>query len=326
MKAIIPAAGIGKRLQPHTYNRPKVMVPLAGKPILEHISISLFKAGFDEISVIVGYKKETIIDYFNKKYPGHFKFPVQEEMKGLGHAILYGLEDIDEPVLIILGDTIIDLDMSLLKGTDNNVIAVVEVEDPSRFGIVETNEQGKIIRMIEKPKNPQSNLAIAGAYYIQSQRKLKSAIETLIKHDIKTRNEYQLTDALVLMMENGEIFKALSIQAWYDCGTVETLLSTNRHLLSKGTEIKGKCINCKIIDPVYISEGAMITNSTIGPNAAIGEHVSVKGSSIDDSMINNGAEIIDSKLHNSIVGYGTKVSGYEGELNIGDEETLSTKQ
>ncbi len=126
MKAIIPAAGIGKRLQPHTYNRPKVMVPLAGKPILEHISISLFKAGFDEISVIVGYKKETIIDYFNKKYPGHFKFPVQEEMKGLGHAILYGLEDIDEPVLIILGDTIIDLDISLLKDTDNNVIAVVD--------------------------------------------------------------------------------------------------------------------------------------------------------------------------------------------------------
>ena len=322
MKAIIPAAGIGIRLQPHTLNRPKVMVPLAGKPILEHISISLFEAGFDEISVIVGYKKEAIIDYFDVKYPGHFKFPVQEEMKGLGHAILYGLEDIDEPVLIILGDTIIDLDMSLLSDPKNNIIAVVEVEDPSRFGIVETNDEGIITRMVEKPEEPQSNLAIAGAYYIQSQKKLKHAIETLIKNNIKTRDEYQLTDALVHMMNNGETFKALPIEAWYDCGTVETLLSTNRHLLSKRSEILGKCINCEIIGPVYIGAGSVISNSVIGPNLAVGENVSIEQAEIKESIINSNSKIKNSNLKNSIVGYKSTVENYSGILNIGDEDVV----
>jgi glucose-1-phosphate thymidylyltransferase len=323
MKAIIPAAGIGERLRPHTLNRPKVMVPVGGKPILEHISTALLKAGFDKISVIVGYKKETIISYFNEKYPGKFNFPVQEEMKGLGHAILYGLDEVDEPALIILGDTIIDLDMSKLKDPKHNVIAVVEVDDPRRFGIVETDANGLITRMVEKPENPTSNLAIAGAYYIQNQRVLKHAIEELIKNDLKTKNEYQLTDALALMMKVGEPFKALRINEWHDCGTMETLLSTSRYLLSKGTVNKGKCTNSKIIDPVYIGEGTKITNATIGPYAAIGNNVNVEGSTISDSMINDGAEIIGSKLHDSIVGGGTKVSNIFGHVNVGDGETAT---
>jgi len=326
MKAIIPAAGIGKRLQPHTLNRPKVMVPIAGKPILEHISQSLFQAGFDQISVIVGYKKETITTYFDQKYPGKFKFPVQEEMKGLGHAILYGLDDVNEPALIILGDTIIDLDMTRLKDPDHNVIAVVEVEDPSRFGIVETDSEGMITEMVEKPEHPKSNLAIAGAYFIQSQKKLKKAIETLIEKNIKTRNEYQLTDALYLMLKNGEPFKALSINEWYDCGTVETLLSTSAYLLSKGSVNKGSCSNCKIIEPVYIGKGAVIEDSTIGPNVAISEDVRIVGSTISNSMINNGAQIKTSQLNNSIIGYEAKVFGYEGELSIGDEETVGSPE
>jgi len=320
MKAIIPAAGIGERLRPHTINRPKVMVPVAGKPILEHISTSLFDAGFDEISVIVGYKKESIISYFNEKYPGKFHFPVQEEMKGLGHAILYGLDDVDEPVLIILGDTIIDLDMSKLKDPKYNMIAVVEVEDPRRFGIVETDANGLITRMVEKPENPTSNLAIAGAYYIQSQRKLKNAIEELIKNDIRTRNEYQLTDALALLMKAGEPFKALAIENWYDCGTMETLLSTSQYLLSKGTVNKGICTNCTIIDPVFIDEGTVLSNSVIGPNAAIGKDIIINDSRISNSMINDRAEIQKSLLSNSIIGHGTKVDTYVGELNIGDGE------
>lgn len=320
MKAIIPAAGIGVRLQPHTLNRPKVMVPVAGKPILEHISESLFDAGFDKISVIVGYKKEAIIDYFNEKYPGKFQFPVQDEMKGLGHAILYGLDDVDEPALIILGDTIIDLDMKSLQDPKHNMIAVVEVEDPRRFGIVETDAKGLITRMIEKPENPSSNLAIAGAYYIQSQKKLKHAIEQLIKNDVKTRNEYQLTDALDLMMKTGESFKALPINEWYDCGTVETLLSTSSYLLSKRSVNKGKCKNCTIIEPVYIAKGAKISNSTIGPNVAIGKDVIIKDSRIKDSMINDRAQISDCILINSIVGYSAKVIGIEGKVNVGDGE------
>lgn len=323
MKAIIPAAGIGKRLQPHTFNRPKVMVPVAGKPILEHISLSLISAGFDEISVIVGYKKEAIVEYFDQKYPGKFKFPEQKEMKGLGHAILYGLEDSDEPVLIILGDTIIDLDMTKLKDPECNIIGVVRVDDPTRFGIVELDDQGMITRMVEKPEHPKSDLAIAGAYFIQSQKKLKQAIETLIEKNIKTRNEYQLTDALVLMMDKDEPFKALPINEWYDCGTMETLLSTSAYLLSKGTVNNGRCSNAKIIDPVYIGEGTVIENSTIGPNAAIGENVLVKDSRIETSMINDDTQILNSQLNNAIIGYRSKIENSSGNLNIGDDEKVT---
>ena len=323
MKAIIPAAGIGKRLQPHTLNRPKVMVPVAGKPILEHISQSLFNAGFDEISVIVGYKKETIIDYFDQKYPGKFTFPVQEEMKGLGHAILYGLDDVDEPALIILGDTIIDLDMSKLMHPAHNVLAVMEVEDPSRFGIVETDKNGMITQMVEKPETYIGNLAIAGAYYIQSQRKLKAAIEKLIKNNVKTRNEYQLTDALVQMLKAGEPFRALPIKEWYDCGTMETLLTTSEYLLTKGSENKGLCENCTIVEPVYIGDGTEIKNSFIGPYAAIGKNTQIEGSKIKKSIINDDAIVEGCDLINSIVGYGTRVREYSGELNIGDNEKVS---
>lgn len=323
MKAIIPAAGIGTRLKPHTNNRPKVMVPIAGKPILEHISESLFKAGFDKISVIVGYKKEAVIDYFDTKYPGKFEFPVQEEMKGLGHAILYGLEDVDEPALIILGDTIIDLDMDKLKDAKHNVIGVVKVADPSRFGIVETDKNDIITAMIEKPAHPKSNLAIAGAYFIQSQRMLKYAIEQLIQNDVKTKNEYQLTDALALMMKSGESFKALPINKWYDCGTVETLLSTSAYLLSQGSKNKGVCVNCKIIDPVYIAEGAKISNSTIGPYVAIGKDSVIIDSIIAESIVNDGSEIKNTCTKHSIVGYYTKIDRVQSDfLSVEDGKTI----
>jgi glucose-1-phosphate thymidylyltransferase len=323
MKAIIPAAGMGSRLQPHTDNRPKVMVPIAGKPILEHISESLFKAGFDKISVIVGYKKEAVIDYFSKNYPGKFDFPVQKEMKGIAHAVLYALEDVDEPALIILGDTIIDLDMEKLKDPKHNVIGVVRVDDPSRFGIVETDKRGFITNMVEKPEYPKSDLAIAGAYFIQSQRTLKFAIEELIKNDVKTRNEYQLTDALSLMMKTGESFKALPINKWYDCGTVETLLSTSAYLMSLLSVNEGDCENCKIIEPVYIAKGAKISNSTIGPNVAIGKNALVADSTISDSILNDGAELKNTCTKHSIIGYYARIDNVQSDyLSIEDKKVI----
>lgn len=323
MKAIIPAAGKGTRLKPHTDNRPKVMVSIAGKPILEHISQSLFKAGFDKISVIVGYKKEAIIDYFDAEYPGKFEFPVQKEMKGIAHAVLYALEDLDEPALIILGDTIIDLDMDKLKDPKHNVIGVVRVEDPSRFGIVETDKNGFITNMVEKPQYPKSDLAIAGAYFIQNQRTLKFAIEELIKNDVRTRNEYQLTDALSLMMKSGESFKALPINKWYDCGTVETLLSTSAYLLSQVSVNEGECKNCKIIEPVYIAKGAKMSNSTMGPNVAIGKNALVADSTISDSIINDGAELKNTFTKHSIIGYNAKIKGVKADhLSIEDGKVI----
>ncbi|MDZ7820748.1 MAG: sugar phosphate nucleotidyltransferase [Candidatus Marinimicrobia bacterium] len=276
MKAIIPAAGIGKRLRPHTFNRPKVMVPVAGKPILEHIAGALFESGFNELSVIVGYQKATVIDHFEEHYPGRCRFFVQEKMEGLAHAVLMGLEDRDEPALIILGDTIIDMDLRRFQDSNENIIAVVRVEDPSRFGIVETDREGFITGMVEKPEHPQSDLAIAGAYFLKSQRRLKAAIEELIDKGIRTRGEFQLTDALAIMMEGGERFRAMPINDWYDCGKPGTLLSTNRFILSRRSGNRGECVNCTLKDPVYIDEGSRIENSAIGPDVAIGKNVTIE--------------------------------------------------
>lgn len=320
MKTIIPAAGIGKRLRPHTFNRPKVMVPVAGKPILEHIAESLFASGFDKLSVIVGYKKETVTDYFDKYYPGKFFFFEQKEMKGLAHAVLYGLEDKDEPVLIILGDTIIDMDLSIFHDSKYNIIAVVEVDDPSRFGIVETDEAGNISGMVEKPEDPPSNLAIAGVYFLRSQKRLKNAIEALIAQEIKTRGEYQLTDALKIMMDKGEKFKAVPIKAWYDCGTPETLLSTNHYLLQRHAGNAGTCKNCMIHEPVYIGKDAVIEDSDIGPDTAIGKNVRIRNSSIKNSLIFKGAELEDVKLHDSLIGENVRLKGKRGSLNIAEDE------
>jgi glucose-1-phosphate thymidylyltransferase len=241
-------------------------------------------------------------------------------MKGLAHAVLYGLEEKDEPVLIILGDTIIDMDLNIFHDSGDNIIAVVEVDDPSRFGIVETDKDNMITGMVEKPENPKSNLAIAGAYFLQSQRKLKAAIEAILEKNIKTRGEYQLTDALKMMMDEGEKFKAVPIKAWYDCGTPETLLSTNRYLLQRHAEQAGECRNCNIHEPVYIGKGAVIEDSEIGPDAAIGKNVRIRNSRIRNSLVFEGAELEDVDLHDSLIGEKMRLKGKHGSFNIAEDE------
>jgi len=322
MKAIIPAAGIGKRLRPHTFNRPKVMVPVAGKPILEHIAEALFDSGFSELSIIVGYQKDTVVDHFEERFPGRCHYVVQKEMEGLAHAILLGLEDKDEPALIILGDTIIDMDLGRFRDSEENIVAVVRVEDPSRFGIVETDAQGFITDMVEKPEHPKSDLAIAGAYFIKSQRRLKAAIEELIDRQVRTRGEFQLTDALAIMMRDGEKFKAMPIRDWYDCGKPGTLLSTNRFILGKRKEKRGECVNCSIEEPVYIDEGSRIEDSHIGPDVAIGKNVRIRDSRIRNSMVFEGAALDTVRIRDSIIGRNARVSRFSGTLNTGDENTV----
>ena len=205
MRAVIPAAGIGKRLRPHTLNVPKVMMNLAGRRLIGHVLDAVESAGVDSVSIIVGYKGEQVEEYVNRFY-SHLRldFPYQAERKGLGHAVLEGLEDKDEGVLILLGDTVFDVDFKEFVTNKNNAIAVVKVDDPRRFGVAEIKANHRISRLVEKPENPKSDLALAGMYYIQDQRILKAAIEKLIADDIKTRGEYQLTDALQLMIENDE--------------------------------------------------------------------------------------------------------------------------
>jgi glucose-1-phosphate thymidylyltransferase len=318
MKAIIPAAGIGTRLRPHTLTRPKVMLNVAGKPIIGHIADTLMEAGIHQLSIIVGYKKERVMDYFKGKEGLQCEFPEQKEMLGLGHAVLYGLEETDEPVLIILGDTIINTDYKTFISRETHTLGVVQVDDPRRFGIVETNEEGHVLSMVEKPENPPGNLAIAGLYLIRNQGMLKEAIEKLVRDQQKTRGEYQLTDALKIMMDQGEIFTAAEIDSWLDCGKQETLLETNRLILEQKGSRPGNAKNCAIIPPVYISDDASVKNSVIGPYVSIGAGADICGSVIRDSIIYEEADIEHALLSGAIIGQKTVCKGRLKPVNLGD--------
>ncbi len=323
MKAIIPAAGIGTRLRPHTFTNPKVMLNVAGKPIIAHIVDRLITAGITELSIIVGYMNQVVENYFKKNYSIQCKFPIQKEMKGLGHAILQALDDSEEPAMIILGDTIIETDYKKLVVNDKNIMAVVKVDNPRRFGIVEIDKEDNIERMVEKPDNPKSDLAIAGIYLVRSQKLLKKAIEKLIDEDIKTRGEYQITDALQILIDEGENIQAMLIDDWYDCGTEETLLSTNKYLLSKIPKIEKTFPNSILKENVFIGENVEITNSIIGPNVSLGNGSKIKNSIISNSIINRKTQISNKLMDKSIIGESVILDGKSSSLSIGDNSLIS---
>lgn len=301
MRAVIPAAGIGKRLRPYTLEVPKVMISLAGKPLLGHILDAISLSGLTSISVIVGYLKEQVEDYVKGSY-SHLRldFPFQAERKGLGHAVLQGLEDKEEDVLILLGDTIFDVNFDDFRSREKNAIAVVRVDDPHRFGIAEVAPDMVVSRLVEKPDEPQSDLALAGMYYIKDQRILKAALEKLIADDITTRGEYQLTDALQLMIEQGDDIEAVEINGWYDCGTEESLLESHRFLLEQSMSVELQKGN-KIIPPVFIHPEASVTDCQIGPNVTIDEGAIIRGSRIEDSIIGEYSTIAGKDLKHVLV-------------------------
>jgi glucose-1-phosphate thymidylyltransferase len=267
MKAIIPVAGYGTRLKPHADIIQKCLLPVAGKPVLEHIIEPLVKYGVNEITLIIGHLGDQIVEW-SMTYDSNvqFNFIEQKERLGLGHAIKLGLEENKKPVVIVLGDSIIEMSYKkLFSSTQKNVIGVKEVDDPRRFGIIET-EGNKISAFIEKPENPTSNLAITGIYLFKSQLKLSQSIEYLINNDIRTKNEYQLTDALQHMVVGGDKFYYQKIDNWLDCGIPETLLETNSILLSRkrsnSIDKSSKVVNSTVSSST-VSEGCEVVNSTL---------------------------------------------------------------
>ncbi len=322
MRALIPVAGVGTRLRPHTYSLPKVLLNVGGKPIVGHIVDKLRDLGIREISVVVGYMGEMVEAYLKKNFKADFKFFYQEERLGLGHAAHVALagDNSDEPLLIILGDTVFDVDLSPLLKSEFSSIGVKKVEDPRRFGVAETTD-GIVTKLIEKPDHPTSNLAVVGLYFIKSPRNLVAALDEVLSKDIKTKGEYQLTDALQLMLDHGEKITYFEIDGWYDCGKPETLLETNRHLLKKTKHFK-KRDDVVIIPPVFIADSAKISNSIIGPNATIDSDVTVNDSLIRDSIIGSGASIQNSLLEGSIVGQNAQLKGSFKRVNAGDSTEI----
>ncbi len=321
MRAIIPVAGIGSRLRPHTYTVPKVMLNVAGKPIIGHIMDKIIAEGFDAATIIVGYLGDKIKEYITENYSISVDFVEQEERLGLGHAIYLSRHTISkDPILIILGDTVFDVNLSAMTKGEYSSIGVKEVADPRRFGVAETTN-GFISKLIEKPENPTSKSAIVGIYYIKRPDILLECLKEMIKNDVRTKGEFQLTDGLQMMIERGEKIKTFTINGWFDCGKPETLLETNQHLLSQNSTHTTPP-GVVVIPPVFISSKATVKNSVIGPNATIAAGAIVEDSVIRNSIISEDATVQSSLLEGSIIGSNAIVKGGYKRINIGDSSEL----
>lgn len=321
MRAIIPVAGYGSRLRPHTYTLPKVLLNVAGQPIIGHILDKIIADGFDEATIIVGYLGDQIREYVRKHFTIRVDFIDQSEPEGLAQAIYLARHTFStDPILIILGDTIFDVDLKPVLQSRCTSIGVKKVDDPRRFGVVELHD-GKIGRLVEKPENPTSNLAIVGLYWIEKPRLLEECIEELFRTGVKTRGEYQLTDALQRMIDHGETLQAFPIDGWYDCGKPETLLATNRHLLEKQKMHFVREGNV-IVPPVYIAETATISRSIIGPYATIADHAVITDSIVRNSIMSEGAQVNKVLLEDSLVGNNGLVDGAFKRINIGDSSEI----
>jgi glucose-1-phosphate thymidylyltransferase len=324
MKIIIPVAGKGTRLRPHTLTIPKVLMKIAGKPILGHLMDKIKRIKHvSEVVIVMGSDQEIIKDYLNKHYKLKFTYAIQDEPLGLGHAIHTGiasLKKLKEDVLVILGDTLFDVDLKKIYNSRHSVIAVKKVDDPRRFGVVEFGKDGFITRFVEKPKDKtvsKSNDAIVGIYYFKEANILKNALNYIIKNNIKTKNEYQVTDALHKMVDDKYKFKTAFVDGWLDCGKKETVLESNDYLLRKKRKVQLDFKGSEIIQPVNIHNSAIILNSVIGPNVSIGKNSSFISSTILHSIIGDECTIVDSKIKDSIIGNNSIVKKIKGILNLG---------
>jgi glucose-1-phosphate thymidylyltransferase len=323
LKAIIPAAGIGTRLRPHTYTLPKALLFVAGKPIISHILDDVLELGVSSVVLIVGYKGELIEEYVRKHYPRvKVDFVFQSERRGIGHAIdmTKDVANTGEPLLIVLGDTIIKTDLAAITRVGSNALGVKAVEDPRRFGVCELTD-GRITRLVEKPADPPSNMALVGLYYLQDGAALFSAIRRVIDGNIMTKGEYQITDALQMMIEEGTEFLPFTIDEWFDCGKPEAMLETNRKLLDDVPETPGP-EGSIIIPPVSIAPGATIVRSIIGPYVSIADGAVVEYSIVRDSVLADGATVRHSLLESSLIGPSATVEGGYKKLDVGDSSEI----
>jgi glucose-1-phosphate thymidylyltransferase len=310
MKAVIPTAGVGSRLRPHTHTIPKALIQVAGKPILGYILDEIKALSIEEIVLVIGYMGEKVMEYVDNNYDFKVSYVEQSERKGLGHAIYLTKDYIsDEPILIILGDTIFKADFKQIMNSPYNSIGVKKVSDPRRFGIVELSGDF-ISNLVEKPDLPPTDLAIVGIYYINTTQSLFASLEKIIKEGLRTKGEEKIT--------------TFEVEGWFDCGEAESLLATNRYLLElKHTdyELEGSIVR----PPVFISPYARIDNSIIGPYVSIAGGSVITDSIITDTIINENAKVEHILLRDSLIGDNAEVSGNFYKLNVGDSSEIKLR-
>lgn len=330
MKAIIPVAGAGTKLRPHTYTQPKALIPMAGKTILSVIVDSLIENGVDDFIFIIGYLGDKIKNYVEKQYPNlKVSFINQNDRKGTGHAIWLTKDLVqNSPVMIVYGDTITDFDIKDIIDSPTSQIGLRRVDSPVKFGVAEVNEKDEVIKVVEKPKIPKSNLAIVGVYKIIETEQLFRLAEEYLNQPIGSEDgEYHLTHIIQMMINEGTVFQGFRVSKWFDCGQKEALLETNATLLktmrnrvADSTEYTAE--NSVIIPPVSIGKGCIIKESIIGPDVSIGENTTIQSSIVQDSIIGAYAELNKVVLKKSIIGSDAYVHGLYQSLNIGDNTEI----
>ncbi len=327
MKAIIPVAGAGTKLRPHTYTQPKALIPLAGKTVLSIIVDQLKEGDINEFVFIVGYLGEKIQDYVKAQYPdltAHFVY--QNDRQGIGHAIKLTKNIIGgDEAMIVLGDTICEFDVKEVLSSDVSMMGVKKVDDPRTFGVAELAGQAEISHVVEKPQIPKSNMALVGVYKIKDTNLLFECLEANIEKGIKTHGEYSITDALDCMIKKGAQFKAFKVDSWFDCGKRDSLLASNATLLKKfgaHTEPCADFENTVIIQPVSIGKGCNIKNSIVGPNVTIGDATTIDFSIVRNSIIGSYSNLFDIVLDFSLIGSDTSIRGETRTLNIGDNTDI----
>jgi glucose-1-phosphate thymidylyltransferase len=327
MKAIIPVAGAGTKLRPHTYTQPKALIPLAGKTILSIIIDQLKDAGITDFIFVIGYLGEKIQDYVTTNYPDlNTHFVTQTERNGIGHAIQITKEIVgNDDVFVVLGDTIAEYDIQKMLQSPQSILAIKKVDDPRNFGVAELDDDGIITKVVEKPSIPKSNMALVGIYKIKETQILFECLLEIQETQTHSFDHYSLTDAIDCMIQSGVTFQSIKVDNWYDCGQKDTLLESNTILLQKfGNYIATTSIqdNTIIIPPVSIGNGCIIKNSVIGPNVAIGENTTLNHAIIKDSIIGAYSNLVEIVLNSSLIGSDAEVKGVNRSLNIGDNTAI----
>ena len=333
LKIVIPMAGWGTRMRPHTWSKPKPLVSVAGKTSLEHL-MDMFKtlpdpAGAEYIFIVGPYLGEMQIPPFiAEHYPQlNAHFVVQHEMKGQSHALALAREFLQGPLIICFSDTLMETDFSFLSQEEADGVAwVMPVPDPRRFGVAETGADGWVKRFIEKPQEMDNNLVVVGCYYLKSAERLLAAIDDQMQRGVMFKNEYFLTDTISIMIEGGAKVRTNKISTWLDTGTIEATLDTNKHLLERLNVATVERPGVKVVPPVAIHETAVISNSTIGPYASIGADCKIENSQIAESILEAGCEIRDAALSRSLIGRRARVrvagAGKVMSLNISDDSSV----
>jgi glucose-1-phosphate thymidylyltransferase len=324
MKVIIPLAGKGTRLRPHTHLTPKPMMKVAGKPVMSYVLDELKKLGnVEQVIYITGHLKEKVEEYARAEMDVPSVFIEQKVQDGTAGAIALAKSYVDQPVLIIFVDTIFDADLSKVKSVEaDGIIWVKEVEDYQRFGVVVTDKDGNMTKIVEKPKTPISKRANIGLYYIRNWKLLYEGIDYVLKQP-KNQGEYFLTDAFQYMIDKGAKIKVIDVEGWYDAGKIETMLETNEAMLKRGRARRPQASDgSTIIDPVYIEDNVTLRKSTVGPNVSIGAGSVLENAEVSNSIVGSNAKISKSVLRNSLVGDDTVLVGVKGEVTVGDHSEI----